>query len=219
MIAAAIAFAIIAASLLFASGWVIASGKAREARKALEAQASQSSTRATTLEAELESAKQVRTMLSPVLEREKLARELSGLATDHSLDDLPALLDAIADAGSFSTVMLSDEAGLPVAASAHAAGTPESIDRLGGAASLMLLVIDRADRHGEPRPLGFVVHDESNRMVCHRIFAVDGTRFLLTVVTRSRPLVPSSLDPIIGRLEALLAQRPHERIRAAAVGT
>ncbi|MCL2723395.1 MAG: hypothetical protein FWD69_03065 [Polyangiaceae bacterium] len=204
MIAAAIAFAILAAVLLFSSGWIMASSKA-------ESRVSLANERATSLEAELESAKQVRTMLSPVLEREKLAADLSSLAADQKMLDLPSLLNAIAEVGSFAAIIVSDETGLPVATNASIATSPEGVDRLVGAASLVLMVADRADKLGEPRPLCFVVQDESNRMICYRLFDVDGTRFLLTAATRGRPLTPNSLDPVVGKLEASLSRHAHER--------
>ena len=211
-IAATVAFAIMAAVLLFLSGWIIASRKAQSVRLALEAQISQHTSRTSALEAKLESNKQFQTMLAPVLEREKLTLSLLNLASDPTHRDLPELLDAIAEAGHFSTVMLSDNAGLPVATSTNIAASPDSIERLVGATSLMLVVADRADTNGEPRPLGFVVHDESNRMACYRIFEVDGNRFLLMVTTRARQLLPSSLDPIVGKVEATLSRPMEERV-------
>ncbi|MCL2776651.1 MAG: hypothetical protein FWD73_01515 [Polyangiaceae bacterium] len=212
MIATTIVFAVMAAVLLFLSGWVIASSKAQSARLALEAQTSQAALRTNAPEAELESSKQLHTMLAPVVEREKLTLNLLNLADDPTHRDLPQLLDAIAEAGHFSTVMLSDDAGLPVATSTNIAASPDSIERLVAATSLMLIVADRADTNGEPRPLGFVVHDESNRMACYRIFEVDGARFILTVTARARQLVPSSLDPIVGQLEATLARPMEDRV-------
>jgi len=212
LIATTIVFAVMAAVLLFLSGWVIASSKAQSARLALEAQTSQAALRTNAPEAELESSKQLHTMLAPVVEREKLTLNLLNLADDPTHRDLPQLLDAIAEAGHFSTVMLSDDAGLPVATSTNIAASPDSIERLVAATSLMLIVADRADTNGEPRPLGFVVHDESNRMACYRIFEVDGARFILTVTARARQLVPSSLDPIVGQLEATLARPMEDRV-------
>jgi CTP:molybdopterin cytidylyltransferase MocA len=213
LISATIVFAVMAAVLLFLSGWVIASSKADSARRALEAQTAQRAERDERTN-ELESNKQLHAMLASVLEREKLTLSLSHLADDPAHRDLSQLLDAIAEAGHFSTVMLSDNAGLPVATSTNIAASSDSIERLVGASSLMLIVADRADTNGEPRPLGFVVHDESNRMACYRIFEVDGARFLLTVTTRARQLVPSSLDPIVGTLEATLARPLEDRVSA-----
>ena len=76
-----------------------------------------------------------------------------------------------------------------------------------GAASLVLMLADRAESSSEPKPLGVVMHDESNRMVVFRIFSVDGARFVLTAAARGRPLLPNTLDPIVGKLEIVLARR------------
>jgi hypothetical protein len=194
----------------------------------LERELSMARSHARTLEAELEKARQqaavasknaappaplaasmdsIRTLLSPMLDRERLVQDLSNLKEIAGPRDLPRLLDAVADAGAFSVVHLCDEAGLPVAVSTNAASSVGVVDHLVTNTSMVLMLADRAKRYGEPRPMGVVVQDESNRMMALRIFDVEGTRFLLTAAARGRSLLPSSLDPVIGKLETMLARR------------
>ncbi len=144
----------------------------------------------------------VQKTLSPMLERERLGRELAQLEGGSTLGELPRLLDGIAQKGGFSSVVLSDDVGLPLAASSGA----QSVDWLAGMASLVLTLVERSERSGEPRPIGVVVHDESNQMLLHRIFRVGADQFLLTAVTRGKDVAPSALDPALAKLERVLAR-------------
>jgi len=71
-------------------------------------------------------------VLAPMLERERSLRELSSIHVgDGGLGELPRLLDAIAEKAGFASVVLSDESGLPLAASADAG----DVDGLAGIAA------------------------------------------------------------------------------------
>ncbi len=144
----------------------------------------------------------VQSTLTPMLERERLGRELAQIEGGSTLHELPRLLDGIAQKGGFSSVVLSDDVGLPLAASS----TAQSVDWLAGMASLVLTLVERAERASEPRPIGVVVHDESNQMLLHRIFRVGSQQFLLTAVARGIEVSPSALDPALGKLERALAR-------------
>lgn len=207
MIAVVIALALAAAVLFFTSGWFAATRAERRARVDTEDALVVSKQRNATLEAELAAAREFQSVLSPVLVRERLTSDLAAVKANGGLRDLPQLIDAIADAGAFSAVTLSDDAGLPVAASANAGLSADGVDRLVGTASLVLMLADRANLNGEPKPLGLVLHDESNRSVAYRIFGVSGSRFVLTAATRGRALSPDVLDPLVGKLETVLAHR------------
>lgn len=207
MISIVVALAVAAAVLFFASGWFAAVRAERSARTGVEDALAASHQRNATLEAELAAAREFQSVLSPVLDREKLTSALSNVRANGGLRDLPQLIDAITEAGAFSAVTLSDDAGLPVAASANVGLAPDGVDRLVGTASLVLMLADRANLNGEPKPLGLVLHDESNRTVACRIFGVDGSRFVLTAATRGRLLSPDVLDPLVGKLETVLAHR------------
>lgn len=145
----------------------------------------------------------LRELLGPMLERDRIGQALSQLQGGTSLGELPRLLDAIAEKGGFSAVVLSDEVGLPLAASASA----RDVEVLAGTASFLLTLADRAARDGAPRPQAVVVLDESNQHVLHRIFVVDGTRFTLTAVSRGVYVQPGALDAALGKLERVLARQ------------
>jgi hypothetical protein len=145
----------------------------------------------------------VQQLLSPLMQREQLGYELSQLETGAGTrGELPRLLDGIADKGGFTTVLLSDEAGLPLAASSQAT----DLDRLAGVSSLVLLLAERSSRRDGPAPLAVVVHDEANQSTLHRLFRVSDQRLLLTAVaTSGGSITPTVLDPALGKLETILS--------------
>lgn len=142
-------------------------------------------------------------VLRPMMEREQIGRDLARLPSTSGLGGLPKLLDAIAERGGFTSVVLSDDVGLPLAASAGAV----DVDTLAGASSLLLTLADRAARDGAPAPQAVVVRDESNQTLLHRIFRVGDERFMLTAVARGVEVATSALDPALGTLERALARR------------
>lgn len=145
----------------------------------------------------------LREMLAPMIERERIGKELSRLDAGSTLGELPRMLDAIAEKGGFATVVLSDDVGLPLAANSSAL----DVEMLAGMASFLLTLADRAERNGVPRPQAVVVLDESNQHVLHRIFAVDSVRFTLTAVSRGVHVTPGALDAALGKLEKVLTKR------------
>lgn len=140
--------------------------------------------------------------LTPMLQRDTFGRELAQVEGGTTLGELPRLLDTIAQKGGFSSVVLSDDVGLPLAASASAT----SVDWLAGVGSFLLTLVERSERSNEPKPIGVLVHDESNQLTLHRIFRVGGTQFLLSAVARGQDLRPDALDPALGKLERALAR-------------
>lgn len=117
---------------------------------------------------------------------------------------LSPLLDTIAEIGGFTTVLLSDEIGLPLAAS----GGGSDVDSLAGVSSLLLTLADRVSDIGAPVPIAVTVQDVANRVLVHRIFRVGEERYLLTAVAHGRHVPPTMLDPAIGRIERLLEGAP-----------
>ncbi len=143
-------------------------------------------------------------VLGPMLDRERVGRELSSIHVGAGgLGELPKLLDAICEKASFSAVVLSDEAGLPLAASSGAT----DVDMLAGTAAFFLTLSDRAERASLPRPLSCVVLDETNRMTVYRMFTVGASRFTLSAVSRGMNLAPGALDPALSPLERALMPR------------
>ncbi len=139
-------------------------------------------------------------LLKPIVDRDRLGRELSSLQDGLGLGELPRMLDAIAEKGGFSTVVLSDDMGLPLAANT----TAINVDTLAGVASWLLTLVERAERTDAPTPLAVVVQDSSNQFVLHRIFEVGAQRFTLTAVSRGLNVAPGALDGALGKLEKVL---------------
>lgn len=142
-------------------------------------------------------------VLRPMIERERVGRDLARLPSTSGLGGLPKLLDAIAERGGFTAVVLSDDVGLPLAASAGALDA----ETLAGTSSLLLTLADRAARDGAPAPQAVVVRDASNQTLLHRIFRVGDERFMLTAVARGVEVATGALDPALGTLERALARK------------
>ena len=141
--------------------------------------------------------------LTPLTQRERLALELSSFqsTTGHHRDNLARLLDQVAEKGQFGTVLLTDEAGLPLAVSSNA----RDLERLSAISSLVLLVADRLARDDAPAPLSLMMHDEANKLTLCRIFRVGGQRLLLMGVSRGAQLTPTALDPALEKVDTVLS--------------
>ena len=144
----------------------------------------------------------VREVLSPMLEKNDLGRELAKVDAGRGLGELPKVLDAIADKGSFVTVLLSDDDGLPLASSKGS----RDIETTAGMSSLFLQLAERAEKSGAPKPLSVAVRDDAGQTTLHRMFAVGATRFMLTAVARGNSLGPDALDPALVKVERALAR-------------
>jgi hypothetical protein len=116
--------------------------------------------------------------------------------------ELPSLLAQVADEANMSQIVLSDDAGLPIA---HA-GDNDLSETLAATSSVFLSYIDRLKSAGLPHPVGAVVHDSQSQRLLFRVFGGGPDRFVLTAVTRGHRLEPLSLDPVVGRIESLLAK-------------
>lgn len=144
----------------------------------------------------------VQELLEPLVAREQLGHDLAHLELGSGQrGELPRLLDDIASRGGFSAVLLSDDDGLPLAASQGAA----DLERLAGVTSLVMLVADRLSRDDGPAPLAVMVHDASNNQLLSRLFDVGGQSLVLTAVASGTNLTPTALDPALGKIEAVLA--------------
>jgi len=155
---------------------------------------------------------EVQRVLAPLMERERLASELARLDIGRGTrGELPQVMDALARIGGFSSVVLADEVGLPLAVNTGA----EDGDRLAGMWSMLLAVADRVALSGAPAPHAIVVHDAANQTLLHRLFTSAGNRFVLTTVSRGRSLSPEVLDPALGKLERILAGTTLDTLAAA----
>lgn len=145
--------------------------------------------------------REVERLLAPYIERERLLLDLSRL-DGTARGGLPDLLDAIARKGNFASIVLADEAGLPLAASR---GTRDA-ESVAATSSLLFTLADRMAECGSPAPLAVLVHDEGNETILHRLFRVEGGRYLLTATGRDRGIVPETLDPALHTIERALAR-------------
>jgi hypothetical protein len=226
-----IGLAVLAAAILWAAGFLFGSGRASRAKaqSRLEPAHGPNVVNATVIKAEIASAVRplmerdqrvleerlgdlvsnldarradaVEVLLRPLLERERISSALVGLsARVERAQSLMDVLDAIARSGSFLTVLLSDEVGLPLAV--NQGGVDPDVHA--GMASMLLTFFDRVASNGQPAPLAAVFRDEANRMILHRAFRCQGTRFVLTAVSLGMPVAPEALDPALVSIEKLL---------------
>lgn len=147
-------------------------------------------------------AAQVREVMGPIAALARMQTALTGLPeTFAHRGHLEGLLEEVASRASLTYVVLSDEAGLPLAASR--ADSPEAV---AAAASVVLTLADRLEDSGQPAALGAVVHDAEGRRVLHRIFDAGSERYVLTAVAEGVTFGPDALDPVLPRVRRLLRQ-------------
>lgn len=197
-LAVALLLALVSAAAFFAGGYLLGARAGQGAREALRAElvrAQDGDGAARELRAQMDG------LLRPMAERERLGLELTRLDQDLATHaGLPRLLSSIASRAGFSTVLITDDAGLPLAVNEGA----RDAELLGASASLLLTLVDRVVQHGAPAPLGAVLRDSENKNVLHRIFRVGHERYVLTAVASGGFLPPDVLDPTLVRIERLL---------------
>ncbi|MEO8411070.1 MAG: hypothetical protein ABI478_10900 [Propionivibrio sp.] len=202
-----------AAVILLMAGWLLGIARGAAARDQLRTQEHAHSEDLSRLRAQLSQRRSeqedslkstIEQLLSPLLQRDRLSFDLAhldGLSGEHR--DLNQLLGQIADKGNFTTVLLSDNQGWPLAASRSA----KDIDRLGATTSLLMLIADRMSADQAPLPLSFMVHDAANMVTLCRIFTVGDHRLALTAVSPSTQLTCTALDPALVKIDAALVER------------
>ncbi|MER2606723.1 MAG: hypothetical protein ABTQ29_12885 [Siculibacillus sp.] len=200
-----------AGALLFGAGWLAGVSRGNDARERLrnltflqgremQQMREEFGRKSTAQERMLRST--IEQALAPLVQREQLSLDLSQLKTDSGQRrDLTLLLDKIAEVGNFSSVVLSDEEGLPLAANAKAQG----IDRQAANSSMILLLADRMSGADRPAPQSILVHDVSNTTTLCRIFAVNDQRLSLSAVTSGARLTPTALDPVLVKVVGMLS--------------
>lgn len=144
----------------------------------------------------------MKSVLAPVLEKERLGRELMAVKEGAGLHELPRVLDAIAEKGSFSTVVLADDVGLPLAANTRG----RDVEALAGVSAMLFNLADRAAALGESRPVAVLVQDEQGQSSLYRIFQVGSSRFVLAAVGRGVAIEPAALDPALPKIQSALAR-------------
>jgi hypothetical protein len=201
--------ALAAASFLLLAGYLFGSRSGRDAREKLRREnfelardlaqlrwtlSRETSEQDASLKATIEE------VLTPLIRKEQLSQDLSHVSVG-AHRDLTSLLDQIADKAGFSTVLLSNEEGLPLAANSAA----QDSGRLLATASLMLLVADRIAGQQAPAPLAFMIYDETDASTLCRIFRIHDQRLSLTAVTSGARVTPTVLDPALARVGAVLS--------------
>ncbi|MFN8061555.1 MAG: hypothetical protein U0Q12_20515 [Vicinamibacterales bacterium] len=198
-----------AVALLLTTGYLLGAQRGRDVREALRRQAAVDADELARLRERVAEQRgdeeklrvAIERVLSPLVQREQMAHDLAMLENQSGTQrNLRALLDQIAEKGNLSAVLLSDEQGLPLAASSNA----RDLERLGATSSLMLLLADRLARDESRTPVSLLVHDADNTMTLCRLFHCGRQRLSLTAVSRGVQLGPTALDPALVALQATL---------------
>lgn len=139
-------------------------------------------------------------VLAPLVERERLSVDLARVGSAGQRRDLSPLLELVARAGSFGSVLLSNEDGLVVAS----AGTAPDFDAMAAATARLTGVADQfAARHGGA--LAVVVRDAADSTTLCRLFTTHGQRMALTATSNDTRLAAVALDPALAKIETALA--------------
>jgi predicted regulator of Ras-like GTPase activity (Roadblock/LC7/MglB family) len=203
-----------AAALLLAASYLFGVRRGRDAREKLREQALRQAREIELLQDEIESlspeeARGLKAAIEGALKvlaeqtRSQGALDLSRLRKDAGEGrDLTALLDRIAEAGGFETVVLSDAEGLPLAANTGAV----EVDRIAAAASRVLILADRVASGGRPAATSVMLQDEAAQTMMFRIFTAQKQRLALAVASASElRATPASLDPAVARIVEMLS--------------
>lgn len=200
-----------AAILLLTAGYLFGLRKGAQAREDLRQQTQQqaetlrqltdqSSRRATDQEVSLRTT--IQQVLAPLVERERLSLDMAQVSTNAGQRrDLAPLLDKIATVGTFTTVLLSNEEGLPLASNR----TSKNLDRLAAASTRLAVVADQVAGEEGRAPLSIMVRDASGATTLCRIFRVQGQRLALTAVSNDQRLTSVALDPALMKIETALS--------------
>jgi hypothetical protein len=146
----------------------------------------------------------VNDLLGPIVERERLGLELARL--DPGLNGqggLSHLLSNMAMRAGFSTVLVTDNNGLPMGQSDGA----KRVEMLCATLGMILNMVDRIANSGGSNPLAVVLRDADNQVAIHRLFKVEGQRYVLTAIASGSFLSPDVLDPTLPRIERVLTNR------------
>lgn len=142
----------------------------------------------------------IQEVLAPLVERERVSLDLARVPSPERRRGLGPLLDAIASIGGFTAVVLSNDQGLPLAASPAEADQ----DRLLAAATRLFIVADQIA--GMRGPLSVLIRDANDATILCRMFRVRDQRLFLTAASNDPRLASSALDPALLRIESALVE-------------
>ncbi len=138
-------------------------------------------------------------VLTPLVERERLSLDLARVSSAGERRDLSPLLEQVASAGNFGSVLLSNEDGLVVAS----AGTAPDFDAMAAATARLTGAADQfAARRGGARAV--VIRDASDSTTLCRLFATQGQTMALTATSNDTRLAAVALDPALAKIETAL---------------
>ncbi len=138
-------------------------------------------------------------VLAPLVERERLSLDLARVGGAGERRDLSPLLEQVASAGNFGSVLLSNEDGLVVAS----AGTAPDFDAMAAATARLTGAADQfAARRGGARAI--VIRDAANSTTLCRLFATHGQTMALTATSNDTRLAAVALDPALAKIETAL---------------
>jgi len=198
--------------LLLTAGYLIGVRRGFTAREKLRAETQKLSQALQLAQSELErkvEAQQqgmratIEQALAPLLHREQLSIDLSNLKTDKGARDLTLLLDKIAEAGDFNTVVLSNSEGLPLAGNSGA----QDLDRLAVNSSFVMLMAERIGVDEFPAPTAILTRDTADRATLYRIFDVQDQKIALTAIASGAGLTPTTLDAVLTKVSGMLTAK------------
>jgi len=132
------------------------------------------------------------------------AVDLTDLETnDLNRSNLTRLMDEIAEKGHFKVMLLSDDKGLPIAASSNA----QQLDKLAAISSLVVIFGDRISQDDNESPQSFLIHYENNMDILCRLFVIGEQRMVLTVISSKQKLTTSALDSVLPKFTESLNPR------------
>jgi len=132
------------------------------------------------------------------------AVDLTDLETnDLNRSNLTRLMDEIAEKAHFKVMLLSDDKGLPIAASSNA----KQLDKLAAISSLVVIFGDRISQDDNESPQSFLIHYENNMDILCRLFIIGEQRMVLTVISSKLKLTNGALDSVLPKFTESLNPR------------
>jgi hypothetical protein len=139
-------------------------------------------------------------VLAPLVERERLSLDLARVSSGGERRDLSPLLQKVAIAGNFGSVLLSNDDGLVVAS----AGTAPDFDAMAAATARVTGAAEQfAARRGGATAV--VIRDAHDTTTLCRLFTAHGQKMALTATSNDARLTAVALDPAMTKIETALA--------------
>jgi hypothetical protein len=130
------------------------------------------------------------------------AVDLNGLQSSSThRRDLAQLMNEIAEKAKFTVVLLSDENGLPLAASRNIA----DLDRLAAISAFVVNFGDRIRRNDDFMPVSLLFNDSNHNEILCRILKAGNRRLVLTAMNKGIPLTLNALDPALPKVISILS--------------